>query len=184
MRRTLVMIGMAGVGVLGLTGCVAPFGGDSGGVLWGHPSGVAAFGEAPTTPVDVCALLPASTMSALTGKAFTSSQNMDNPGYACAYNAGGAKGWFWEVSINDMGQKTRIGPDFLIGADGGVRPLDGAPYPAIVATDGAALQWGTSEVVVADYSTYTYARGTTPHYVAVAEALMASIHTSEASGGD
>jgi hypothetical protein len=177
MRRTLA--GVVIVGVLGLSGCTALFGGDSGEIPWGHPSGGAAFGEAPTEPVDVCALLPVSTMSALAGKTFTSSHNIDNPGYACAYRAGGAKVWYWDVSINDVGQKTSIGPDFRIGADGGSRPLDGVAYPAIVARDGVALQWGTSEVVVSDLSTYNDARGTRSEYVAVAEALMAAIHNSQ-----
>ena len=86
--------------------------------------------------------------------------------------------WDWTVSINDVGQKTPVGPDFQIAADGGARPLDGIPYPAIVANDGAALQWGTSEVIVSDLSTFSYARGTTSQYVSVAEALMAAIHHS------
>jgi hypothetical protein len=114
----------------------------------------------------------------LTGKPFTSSKNFDNPGYACIYEVGGTSGWFWDVSINDVGEKTTIGPDIAISADGEAKPLNGIAYPAIAAPDGAALQWDDDEVIVEDNSTYKSARGTTSSYVAVAEALMDAINTS------
>jgi hypothetical protein len=80
-----------------------------------------------------------------------------------------------------VGQKAPIGPDILIGADGVVKPLNGIAYPAIAAPDGVALQWDTDDVVVSDNSTYSYSRGTSSQYVAVAEALMAAINNSSGS---
>jgi hypothetical protein len=82
------------------------------------------------------------------------------------------------VSINDVGSKPSYGPDIAIGADGGVKPLSGLPYPAIAAVDGVSLQWGDDEVIVEDDSTYRSARGTTAQYVSIAEALMVAIHNS------
>jgi hypothetical protein len=150
--------------------------GGSDGTPWGSPSGAASFGAAPTGAVDVCSLLPVAKVAALTGKPFTVAKNFDNPGYACTYNVEGSKSWFWEVYINNVGQKAPTGPDILIGADGVVKPLNGIAYPAIAAPDGVALQWDADDVVVSDNSTYSYSRGTTPQYVAVAEALMAAIN--------
>jgi hypothetical protein len=169
------------VSVLALSGCSLIDPGDAGGVPWGTPSGTPPFGAAPTTALDVCGLLPVAQVATLSGKPFTASKNFDNPGYACVYEVTGSKGWFWDVSINNVGSKTSIGPDFLIGADGDAKPLNGLTYPAIAAPDGASLQWGDDEVVVEDNSTYSYARGITSQYVAVAEALMAAINTSRNS---
>ena len=187
MQRTFALVAIASLAMLALSGCAAPVATNSGGsggsdgTPWGSPSGAASFGAAPTGAVDVCSLLPVAKVAALTGKPFTLAKNFDNPGYACTYNVEGSKGWFWEVYINNVGQKAPVGPDILIGADGVVKPLNGIAYPAIAAPDGAALQWDTDDVVVSDNSTYSYARGTTSQYVAVAEALMAAINKSGGS---
>jgi hypothetical protein len=184
MQRTFALTVVASLAVLGLSGCAAPIasassGSDgSDGTPWGSPSGTASFGAAPTGAVDVCSLLPVAKVAALTGKPFTVAKNFDNPGYACTYNVEGSKSWFWEVYINNIGQKAPTGPDILIGADGVVKPLNGIAYPAISAPDGVALQWDTDDVVVSDNSTYASSRGTTSQYVAVAEALMATINQS------
>ena len=176
MPRTLSLVAVVGLALLAVSGCAAPVGDDSNGVPWGTPSGTPSFGAPPTGSVDVCSLLPVTKVASLTGKPFTVAKNFDNPGYACTYSVVGSKSWFWEAYINNVGSKTSVGPDILIGADGTVKPLDGVAYPAIAAPDGVALQWGTNEVVVSDNSTYSYARGTTSQYVAVAEALMAAIN--------
>jgi hypothetical protein len=182
MKRSLALTTVAALAVLGLTGLRCSSGWRRLG--WrpvGTPSGTQSFGDPPTVAVDVCSLLPVAKMVALTGKPFTLAKNFDDPGYACTYNVEGSKGWFWEVEINDVGSKTSVGPDILIGADGGLKSLSGIAYPAIAATDGASLQWGDDEVTVSDESTYSYARGTTSQYVAVAEALMAAIDQSRSN---
>jgi hypothetical protein len=202
MRKAILVVVGVGIVALTLTGCApaVPGGGsgsggssssgasadtsaagsNDGGVPWGKPSGVAPYGAPFSGQVDVCSLLPVATVSALSGKHFTSSKNFDNPGYACVYKAGGSKPWSWTVSINFVGPAPD-GPDIAIGADGGVKPLNGIAYPAVTAVDGAALQWGGEEVIVSDISTYKYSRSTAAQYVAVAEALMAAINKARGS---
>lgn len=179
MRKALALL-VIGLTVLTLSGCALANSlsydlGNDPGVPWGTPSGNSEDAVAPpTSRVDVCALLPVATVSALSGKNFGSAKTLNDPGSDCAYMSADAKDWFfWDVSINDIGSKVSAG--LFCGADGGPIPLNGAAYPALASTDGVSLRWGVDVVIVCDESTYKVSRTDAAHYLAVAQALIAAI---------
>jgi hypothetical protein len=91
MRRSIPQASTAILTVLALAGCSALSPGGPGSVAWGTPSGTPRFGQPPTSAVDVCALLPVSTLAALSGKPFTASKNFDNSWFGCVYEVIGTK---------------------------------------------------------------------------------------------
>jgi hypothetical protein len=176
MKNAAAFAIIVGLASIALSGCAAA----TTTVASGTPEPVAPSGSGSSTTgqataIDVCALLPASTMSSLSGQDFVSSKTvpLGKGIYACGYQPD--DGYNWSVAIYEPASGENLGD--LTGDLGGasaVTSLSGVGDRAVISGVGVAAVFGKDMIEVA-YPTTPDNTDKKDAYIAIAKAAIAAV---------
>jgi hypothetical protein len=175
-KNTAVFTIALGIAAIALTGCAAAAtGGASGAPAPGASTGSGSSATGQAKAIDVCALVPASTMSSLSGQNFVSSKSvpLGKGIYACGYQPD--DGYNWSIAIYEPASGKNFGD--LTGDLGGassVTSLSGVGDKAVISGVGVAAMFGTNMIEVA-YPTTPDNTDKKDAYVAIAKAAIAAV---------
>jgi hypothetical protein len=176
MRSTAVLTITLGLAVITLSGCAAAATGTASGAP--APTASSASGSSAaglTTAIDVCALLPASTVSSVSGQTFVSSKTVQlGKGiYSCGYQPG--NGYNWSITIYEPSSGENFGD--LTGDLGGasaVTSLSGVGDKAVISGVGVAAMFG-KEMIEVGYPTTPDNTEHKDAYIGIAKAAIAAV---------